>query len=141
MPKFLIVRPMVESKIFAEDQQKYWLGVSMLLYLVKHLLPDPSNMTRELLKANNGANPAVFKEFLCVIKYVLDTNYLGLKIEPMENSNKPWEIVCFSDCNYAGDPVNRRSTSVFILFVLGIPISWQSEWQKSVSLSTQRWSV
>ena len=37
MHKFLIVRPMVESeKISLEDQQEYWLGVGMLLYLVKH---------------------------------------------------------------------------------------------------------
>ena len=62
MPKFLIVRPMVKSKkISMEDQQDYHLGIGMLLYLVKHLHPDPAIMTRELLKANNGANPAAYK--------------------------------------------------------------------------------
>ena len=64
-------------------------------------------VTRELFKANNGANPAAYNELLHVVKYVLDTKMLGLRIEPMGNSNKPWEIVCFSDSNYAGDPVSR----------------------------------
>ena len=108
----------------------------MLLYLVKHSHPDIANMTRELSKANDGMKPATYKELLWVIKYVIHMEKLGLKIEPMENSNEPREIVCFSDSNYAGDPVSRQSISGFILYVLGVPISWQSKLQKSVSLSS-----
>ena len=65
----------------------------MLLYVVKHLHPDLANMTRELSKANNGANLAAYKELLCLIKYVLFTKNLGLKIEPTANSNKHWKII------------------------------------------------
>ena len=79
----------------------------MLLYLVKHSHPNLANATRELSKANGGANPAAYKELLHVIKYVLNMKNLGLKIKPTGNSNKPWEIVCFSHSNYAGDPVSR----------------------------------
>ena len=123
VPKFLVVRPMVESKkIFADDKQEYRLGVGMLLYLVKHLHPNLANRTRELWKTNNGANPAAFKELLCVIKY-LDMKNLGLKIEHTGNSNEPWEIICYSDGN-AGDPVSRRSISGFVLCLLGILVSW-----------------
>ena len=69
----------------------------MLLYLVKHSCPDLANTTRGLSKANDGANPVAYKELLCVIKYILNTKNLGLKIEPMGNSNKPWDIMCFSN--------------------------------------------
>ena len=93
----------------------------MLLYLVKYLCPNLANITRELSKANDGTNPAAYKELLLVIKYYLN---LGLKIKPTGNSNKLWEIVCFSDSNYAGAPVIRQSISGFILYVLGLPISW-----------------
>ena len=106
-PKFLIVRPMEESEeISTKDEWEYLLGVGMLLYLVKHSCPDLANGTRELLKANDGANPAAFKELLHLIKYVLDKD-VALKIEPTENYNKPWDIVCFSNSDYAGDPVSR----------------------------------
>ena len=108
----------------------------MLLYLVKHSWPNLTNATRELSKANDGANPAAYKELLCVIKYVLNTKKLGLRIKPMGNSNEPWEIICFSDSNYVGDPVSRRSISCIILHVLGALVSWQSKLQKSVSLSS-----
>ena len=58
-PTFLIVRPMVKrEKISMEDKQDYWLSIGTLLYLVKHSCPNLANMMRELLKANDGANPA-----------------------------------------------------------------------------------
>ena len=65
----------------------------MLFYLVKHSCPNLANATRELSKANNGANPSAYKELLHVIRYVLDTKNLGLKIKPMGNSKEPWEII------------------------------------------------
>ena len=107
----------------------------MLLYLVKHLHLDLANATREELKAKTGVNPAAYKELLCVIRNVLDSKNLGFKIEPTGNSNKHWEIFRFSDSDYAGDWVSRQSISGFILYVLSVPVSWQSKLQKSVSLS------
>ena len=58
----------------------------MLLYLVKHSCPNLANATRELPKANDGANPVAYKELLRVIKYVIDMKNLGLKIKPTRNS-------------------------------------------------------
>ena len=98
----------------------------MLLHQVKHSCPDLANTTRELLKANNCANPAAYKELLHVIKYVLDTKNLGLKHK---------KIICFSYSDYAGDTVSSKSISSFILYVIGIPASWQSKLWKSASLS------
>ena len=137
MPKFLIVGPVTDNeKISAKDQQEYWLGKGMLLYMVKHLCSNLINITKELSKAKNGANSAAYKELLHVIKYVLDTKNLGLKIEPTGNSNEHWEIICFSNSDYAGGPVSTRSINGFLLYVLGVPISWKSKSQKSVSLSS-----
>ena len=83
------------------------MGLGMFLYLVKHSCPDLAHLTREPSKANDGANTSANKELLHVIKYVINTKNLGLKIEPMGNSNKPWEIVCFSNSDYTGDLVSR----------------------------------
>ena len=133
----MIVRPIVENgKVSMEDQLEYWSGVGMLLYLVKHLCPNLANTTRELSKENDDANLVAYKKYLQVIQYDLDTESLGLKIEPMGNSNNPWEMICFSDSNYAGDLVSRRSIIDFLLYVLGLPVSWRSKLNKSVSLSS-----
>ena len=53
----------------------------MLLFLVKHSRPD-ANATRELSKANDGANSVAFKELLHVIEFILNLKNFGLKLEP-----------------------------------------------------------
>ena len=78
----------------------------MLFYLVKHSRPDVSNAILVLSKGSSGANLVAFHELLHVIKYG----------------------------NYAGDPVNSRSISDFILYVLGAPVFWQSKGHSSMAL-------
>ena len=95
----------------------------MLLYLVKYSHPNLAKVTREMSKANGSVDSAAYKKLLHVIKFVLDMKNLRLEIESMGNSNKPWEIICFSDSSYVGDPVTRQSISGFILYVLGILVS------------------
>ena len=140
--KFLIVRPMNENKkISAKDQQEYQLAVDVFLHLVKYLHANLANVTRELSKANDGANPAAYKQLIHVIKYLLDTKNLILKTEPTGNSNKSWKIVCFSKSNCARDPVCRRSISGFTLHALGVPVSWRSNCRKVYDFLAQRWSI
>ena len=97
-------------------------GVGMLLYIVKHLLPDIANAVRKLSKVLDGANMAAYKEMHQIIKYVLDSRDLGLQIEPIQGNEQPWELVCFSDSDYAGDPDSRRSVPGSVLYKYGVPI-------------------
>ena len=61
IPKFLIVRRLIDGKkISAEDQKEYWSEVGMLSFPVKHSRPDIANTTTELSKANDGENLAAF---------------------------------------------------------------------------------
>ena len=48
---------------------------------------------------------------------------------------EPWEIVWFSTNDYAEDPV-KRSVSVFLMHVMDVPVSQQSNEQRSVTLSS-----
>ena len=119
-----------------DKSSMYRSGVGMLLYLVKHSRPDIANAVRQLSKVLDGSTEASYKEMLRVIKYVLDTKTLGLKIEPTMTKGEPWDIVCFTDSDYASDPVSRRSISGYIIYVHGIPICWKSKAQSSVTLSS-----
>ena len=94
----------------------------MLLYLVKHSRPDIANAVQELSKVLDGVSPAALKDMHRVIKYVLDTKNLGLKIDLNSFKKTPWDLVCYSDSDYAGDPDTRRSVTGFVLFVRNVPI-------------------
>jgi hypothetical protein len=74
---------------------------------------------------------------LRVMKFTLDTSSLGLKIEPKCPDGKLlWNLVVYSDSDWAGDKDNRRSVSGFIMFLCGVPIIWRSKQQKTVALSS-----
>ena len=137
-PSLSLVREKDESQcVSAEKQTLYRSGVGMLLYLVKHSRPDIANCVRELSKVLDGTTDCAFNEMLRIIKYVLDTKHLGLKIEPDDKPpGSPWQITCFSDSNYANDPETRRSVSGYIVYVHGVPVVWKSKAQQSVTLSS-----
>ena len=82
-PSFGIIRPTNESKkCTPELQTRYRSGVGMILYLVKHSCPDISNTVRELTKCMDGYTAAAYKKMLRLIKFVLDSKTLGLKLQP-----------------------------------------------------------
>jgi hypothetical protein len=73
----------------------------MLLYLVKHSRPDIENAVRELSKALDGTSPAAYKELMRVLKYVMDTKNLSLRIQPKKKDRtSQWNMVAFSDSNF-----------------------------------------
>ena len=107
----------------------------MLLYLVKHSRPDIANATRELSKSMDAATEVGYQELLRVIKYVLDTEDYGLKLEPRKE-NEMWNLEAFSDSDWAGDKQSRISICGYILYFCGVAIAWKSKGMKHVTLSS-----
>ena len=137
-PGYTLIRPQNdEEKTTPELQTRYRSGTGMLLYLVKHSRPDISNAVRELTKVMDGATKAAYKEMLRLVKYVLDTKHLGLKLEPtLLEGDLVWNLIVYTDSDWAGDKENRKSISGFIMFLCGVPIMWRSKQQGSVALSS-----
>jgi hypothetical protein len=131
-----LVRAKEESdKVTTEEQSRYRTGVGMLLYLIKHSRPDICNAVRELTKCLDGATPNAYKEMLRLTKYVLDTRDRGLKVEPTATSLN-WELLVYTDSDWAGDKDDRRSISGYMIFLNGVLICWRSKAQQSVALSS-----
>ena len=125
------------SVIDVDKQKIYRSGVGCLLFLVKHSRPDIANSVRELSKALEGTSPAAYKEMLRVLKYTIDTKDLALHIKPKwDGNNTKWSMVAYSDSDFAGDKETRISIAGFVIYLLGVPISWKSKGQKSVTLSS-----
>ena len=97
---------------------------------MKHLRSNIANITQELSKVTDAVNPAAFYELLCVLKYVLDMKYFGLKLEPSEHAIKPW------NSTFAGDPISRSSMREFMLYVFGVLVSWELKVKRSMTLSS-----
>jgi hypothetical protein len=134
-----IVRPMkgeIVEKANEDEHTLYRSGVGMLLYLVKHSRPDIANAVRELSKMMDGPTPAAMKELKRVIKFVLDTQDYGLKLEPEKMKDNKWILKVYTDSDWAGDKNTRLSVTGYVLFLMNVPILWKSKAQKSLALSS-----
>jgi Reverse transcriptase (RNA-dependent DNA polymerase) len=143
-PGFTVVRPVTpEEQISPEDQKVYRSAVGSLLYLIKYSRPDIANTVRELSKCMDKATPAAFKEMKRVMRFVAGTKEYGLKLEPHSPNATTfsWNMVVYTDSDWAGDKDTRRSVSGYVLFLLTVPLMWKSKSQQGVSLSRPKQST
>jgi hypothetical protein len=108
-----------QQNMSKDDQTLYRSGVGMLLYLVEHSRPDIVNGVWELSKTRSGVTPKVMQEVKRMIKYVLDTKDLALKIKIILDIKGAWSMVAFSDSDYTTDPETRISISGYALYLMG----------------------
>ena len=73
-----------------------------------------------------------WKEVKLLLLYLCETSHFGISIAKKQDSR----LVIFSDSDWAGDPDDRTSTSGYVLYLGGTPISWSSKKQRSVFRSS-----
>jgi hypothetical protein len=136
-PKTVIMRPDPNDPMISKEMQtKYRSGVGMLLYLVKHSRPNLANAVRELSKVLDGATEAHWKSLLRTIKFVFDTKWYALNLDPTIRHDRKLYLEAYSDSEFAGDRDTRTSVYGFIVFFCGARISWKSKSNRSVTLSS-----
>lgn len=110
----------------------YREAVGSLMYLAVATRPDisfaVSNVSRYLEKPAEAHVNAVKR----ILKYIKGTTDMGIRFE----GGKILDFCGYSDADYAGDKKTGRSTSGYVFMFGGGIISWCSERQKSVALST-----
>jgi hypothetical protein len=138
-PNSGVNRELSKQNPLAEEQQKdYRSGVRMLLYLVKYSRPDIANGVRELSKVMDAANHDDYERMLRMIKFVVSTKNkcLVMNFEKKKENGNVMQVKAFCDSDYAGDKETRKSVSGFMIYINGVPISWKSKGQKTVTLSS-----
>lgn len=68
-----------------------------------------------------------------IIRYLIGTSGLGIAYRSGESET---ELVGYSDANYAKDVNTRRSTTGYAFFLANGIVTWSSQLQKHVTLST-----
>ncbi|KAK2440388.1 putative mitochondrial protein [Trifolium repens] len=75
------------------------------------------------------------KAAIRVLKYVAGTQDFGIFF-PKTAKNEKLEIMCYSDADWCGDKMDRRSTTGYFFKFLKAPVAWCSKKQPVVALSS-----
>ena len=115
--------------------------VGSLLYLTMGTRPDICFSVKELSRVLDSPGKEAWEAGQRLLEYVKNTHHYAIRYTaPTEGSALDFQISglmhAYSDADWAGQIDDRRSTSGYVFFVAGGPVSWQSKTQKSVALST-----
>lgn len=138
-PVFVPMDPNTMAK--SMDQSKEFMSardmpyrelVGSLMYLAIATRPDISFALSYV--SQHLENPSIvhWNALKRILRYIKGTPSHGIKF--MMNSNARLNV--YSDADFAGDVATRRSRTGFVVMVGSAPISWCSQKQQTVSLST-----
>ena len=100
-----------------------------------HSRINVATATHALLKFIDSVNQATFLEMHQVIKYVLDTRSLELNLNQKGVRNSPKTLFASAIVNMQEIQL-QGEVKVSVLYVLGLPLPWQSKAQRSMTLSS-----
>lgn len=111
---------------------EYRALVGELNYLATCTRPDLafalSMLSRHMAEPSKGALTLA----LGVLRYLAGTREMGLHFE----KGADLLFVGYSDSDWAGDPVTRRSTTGYVYMLGGGTVSWLSQLQRTVAVSS-----
>ena len=117
----------------ARDTTKFRSIVGSLRYLV-NTRPDIAysvGMVSRFMKSPTTEHWAAIK---CIIRYIAGTTEYGCRYTCGSHSNL--KLLGYSDSDHAGDLEKRKSTSGVVFFLNGNLVTWSSQKQRVVSLSS-----
>lgn len=131
IPMSLTTKMEKDEKVKNVDQLIYRGMIGSLLYLISN---RPNIHFSVCIRAWFQSNPKELhlKAVKKILKYILGTQDIGLWY-PKDVS---FDLMGFSDANYAGSKIDRKCTSGTCHFLGQSLVSWSSKKQNSVALST-----
>ena len=114
------------------NQAEYQAAIGCLLWLSMGTRPDIAQAVAVLARVVTNPSDAHWTGVKRVLRYLNGTRNLCLRYK---KSDEP-SLVGMSDADWAGDVINRRSTTGFVFAIGGTAVSWLSKQQPVVALSS-----
>ena len=104
--------------------------IGELLYISTGTRSDTTYSVNYLSRFQSCYDSTHFKYAMRILKYLYKTKHL--KLTYCCNSNKD-KLDCMVDSDFAGDNINRKSTTGFVIRIFGNIIYWKAQKQKTVT--------
>ena len=114
------------------DVKEYQSIIGSLIYASIGTRPDISVSVGVLSQFMSRPSPEHLIGAKRILRYIKGTIQLGLKFEAVDD----FRLVGYSDADWGGDIIDRRSLSGYIFRLGGASLSWRSKKQPVVALSS-----
>ena len=114
-----------------DERIKYRNLIGELLYIRTGTRPDISYSINYLSRFQSCYNATHFKYALRVLKYLYKTK--DLKLTYCDNNIKNDSLNCMVDSDYAGDNIDRKSTTGYVIRLYGNVVYWKARKQNAVT--------
>lgn len=126
--------PQSEGERAEMKQVPYRALVGSLLYCAVATRPDIALAVSKISHVMSNPGPTHFKRALYILRYLKKTVDMGVRYARLAELNNV--LVAYSDADFAGCPDTYKSTSGYVCFLNGGPVSWMSKLQQPVATST-----
>lgn len=114
------------------DQKHYQELIGSLNHLAVFSRPDITHAVSKMAQFNTDPTNSHMAAARHILRYLKGTADRKITY----GTTKNLDIFVFADANWGGDPDDRKSTSGYVCYVGGGPVSWTSRKQHTVALST-----
>ncbi|XP_072377816.1 uncharacterized protein [Diabrotica undecimpunctata] len=104
--------------------------IGSLMYISTTSRPDIMFAVSYLSRVLDKPSQQTWKAGKRVLRYLKETQNFSLTYK-----KKPWELVCYSDSDWASNKIDRKSITGCIVFYCGNPVSWLSQKQNCCSFN------
>ena len=115
------------------DNFPYRSLLGAVLYLALNTRPDIAYAVGVLARFSNKPTMATCRLMIYLLQYLRGTKDKGIRF-----SGSKFDMHIFTDADWAGDQLSRRSTTGYVVFAAGGPLAWQSKLQTTVSTSSMQ---
>ena len=122
-----------DGELDRELRTLYLQAIGSLLFLANRTRPDMEYAVNFLARFSHNPSIQHWNAVKRVFRYLAGTVDLGIRFQT--RAEEPF-LFGYSDADFAGDIDERKSTSGYLFIFGGGPISWKSQRQRTVTLST-----
>jgi hypothetical protein len=116
----------------AEDINYYQQLIGSLLFLALAVRADICFAVIKLARFASNPSETHFLAIKRIFRYLKGTAYLGI----VYSKGDPSYIQGYADADYAGDQLEAKSTTGYLLFIAGGVFMWKSKLQSIIAQST-----
>ncbi|UYV77601.1 hypothetical protein LAZ67_15001684 [Cordylochernes scorpioides] len=125
--------PKDDQEIEEMNKIPYRQTIGSLMYLMTGTRPDIAYAVSRVSQFMNNPGPSHWTAVKKIFGYLKSTKNIGICFG---GSSCTTTLIGFSDADFAGDLDTRKSTTGYVFMLNNGPISWCSQKQNCVSLST-----